>query len=432
MDPPNVPRSTVAPSESRLRHDGAVDRTRPDRPTPATLSACLIVCDEQLSLPDCLASIDFCQEIVVVDSGSRDDTVAIAQAAGARVVHQPWLGFAAQRNVALDHASGEWVLEIDADERVSEALREELLRFLADPPDDVDLAGVPRREVLVGHRLGPSAKYPKYGHRLLRRGVYRHDEARTVHEGLIPEGVVRPFEGELVHLLALSWGEAVRDAWSYARLEAGQMQGSSSPVAFLRGAVARPLAKLLYRLSVDGGWRDGWPGMARITIDCMTDTVVWVRHLLGRRGSELGHSGTTGDSHYGSRRFRRGCVRVVGVAVDSAAAAAAHAWLSSARAAGADATLITSAPAPDETVVRVHAVAHMGPLALIRALDAEEQLRTIDLVVTFGWRAKLLLRAVPGGLRGELGDVRQETDPRSVSWADREDVDREHADADAR
>src|SRR5271155_2450410 len=104
MDPPNVARSTVAPSASRLRHDGAVESARPDRPSSATLSACLIVCDEQLSLPDCLASIDFCHEIVVVDSGSRDDTVAIAQAAGARVVHQPWLGFAAQRNVALDPA----------------------------------------------------------------------------------------------------------------------------------------------------------------------------------------------------------------------------------------------------------------------------------------------------------------------------------------
>lgn len=405
----------------------AVEPAQPTRASPATLSACLIVRDEQQSLADCLASIDFCQEIVVVDSGSVDETVAIARSFGARVVHQPWLGFAAQRNVALDHATGEWLLEIDADERVSPKLREELVRFLEDPPQDVDLGALPRREILVGHSLGPSAKYPKYGHRLLRRGTYRHDEARTVHEGLIPEGIVQPFEGELTHLLARSWREAVRDAWRYARLEAGQMQGSSSLAACLRGALARPLAKFLYRLGVDGGWRDGWPGLAKISLDCTTDTVVWTRHLLGRRGSELGHSGIAGDGHYGSRRFRRGNVRVVAVAFDRAAVALAQEWLSRARAAGADAALIASSPAVDRSPVRVRALSHIGPLALIRALDAEEQLRTIDAVVAFGWRAGLLLRVVPGGLRGDMGDIRQETDPRTVNWTDRE-----HDEADAR
>jgi glycosyltransferase involved in cell wall biosynthesis len=414
-----------------------VEPARPGRPQPATLSACLIVRDEQQSLPDCLASIAFCHEIVVVDSGSRDNTVAIAHAAGARVVSQPWLGFAAQRNVALDHASGEWVLEIDADERVSPALRAEIEAFLEDPPAGVDLGGLPRREILVGHRLGPSAKYPKYGHRLLRRGAYRHDEARTVHEGLTPEGAVAPFEGELIHLLARSWREAVGDAWRYARLEAGQMGAPSSLGACLRGAFARPAVKLAYRLLVDGGWRDGWAGLAKISLDCATDTVVWMRHLLGRRGSELGSSGITGDAHYGSRKFHLGNVRVVGVALDPAAAAMAHEWLGGAREAGADAALIAP-PAGDEAAeeapavggartVRERPLAHVGPLTLIRALEAEEQLRSIDAVVPFGWRARLALRAAPHGLRGARAEIRQESDPRAVNWTIRE-----HANADAR
>ena len=131
-----------------------------DQPTPATLSACIIAHDEAGSLPDCLASVAFCDEIVVVDSGSTDATVEIARGAGALVVAQPWLGFAAQRNVALDHASCEWVLEIDADERVSETLRAEMQRFLADPPDGIDLAGIPRLEIFLGRALGHAAKYP--------------------------------------------------------------------------------------------------------------------------------------------------------------------------------------------------------------------------------------------------------------------------------
>ena len=138
---------------------------------------------------------------------------------------------------------------------------------------------------------------------------------------------MHPFEGELIHLLARSWREALGDAWRYARLEAGQMEISSSLGACLRGAFVRPAVKLVYRLTVDGGWRDGWPGLAKISLDCATDTVVLVRQLLGRRGSELGSSGVAGDVHYGSRKFHVGSVRVVGVALDPAAAALAHEWL---------------------------------------------------------------------------------------------------------
>jgi glycosyltransferase involved in cell wall biosynthesis len=390
-----------------------------DQPTPATLSACVIARNEEQRLPDCLASVGFCQEIVLVDSGSTDATTEIARAAGARVVEQPWLGFAAQRNVALDHATGEWVLEIDADERVSPQLRREIERFLADPPDGVGLAGLPLREIFLGRALGLSAKYPKYRHRLLRRGTYRHDEARTVHEGFIPQGLVQPLEGDLIHLLATSWSEAVGDAWRYARLEAGQLQGGRSPAAWVRGALVRPAAKLLYRIVIDGGWRDGWPGLARISLDCVTDTAVWTRHLLGRRGSERGRSGVAGSAHYGSRRLRRGSLRVVGVAADPDMAAVAERWLACARATSADVVLIGACPA-GQGAVRVRSLRRLGPLALIRALDAEDQLRPIDAVVAFGSRARLLLRGVPPGLRGEMPEITQETDPRTVNWRARE------------
>ena len=185
-------------------------------PAPSSgvrLSACIIALNEERHLPACLESVGFCDEIVVVDSGSVDRTREIARAAGARVVEQPWLGYGAQRKVALDHALGEWVLEIDADERVSPELREEMRAFVDDPPAGVDLAGLPLRDILVGHPLGRSAKYPKYRHRLFRRDAYRHDEDRTVHEGLTPHGEVHPFTGDLVHYVADDWREAIVDMW---------------------------------------------------------------------------------------------------------------------------------------------------------------------------------------------------------------------------
>lgn len=397
----------------------AMQSTFKDNGAPATISACIISRDEAMSLPGCLASVAFCDEIVVVDSGSTDTTVEIARAAGAQVVAQPWLGFAAQRNVALDHASCEWVLEIDADERVSETLGAEIKRFLAAPPGDVDIAGIPRREVFLGRALGHAAKYPKYGHRLLRNGAYRHDEGRTVHEGLVPVGVVHPFAGDLVHMMALTWREAVADSWRYARLEAGQLQAPRSLPAVLVGALVRPTVKFVYRLSVDGGWRDGWRGLVYISLDCSTDTVVWIRHLLGHRGNEHGRSGIAANAHYGSRKFRRGCLRVLAVA-DPGAASIAEEWLAAARVAGADVALIGERPAPGQNGVRTRSVPRLGLLALIRALDAEEQLRPIDAVVAFGWRARQLLRGVPPALRGEMPEITQETDPGTVNWRVRE------------
>jgi glycosyltransferase involved in cell wall biosynthesis len=386
---------------------------------PVPITACIIARDEAELLGDCLASVSFCTDVVLVDSGSSDATVEIARAAGARVVEQPWLGFPAQRNLALDHAREAWVLEIDADERLSPDLRAEVEAFLASPPPGVRLAGLPLREIFLGGPLARSAKYPKYRHRLLLRGAYRHDESRTVHEGFVPDGPVHPFEGDLVHLLARSWREAVCDAWRYARLEAGQLQAPRTLLGALKGAILRPSVKLLYRLTVDGGWRDGWRGVAKVAIDCATDSVVWIRYLTGLHGHERGDSGVEAGRHYGAWKARRGSVRIVAVAAGARASTEAAEWLARAAEAGADVSLVTSRH-PVAPALRVRRIDRLGPFALIRALDAEEQLRTLDAVVAFGRRATLLLHAVPGELRGHMREVSAELDPGSLPWNSRE------------
>lgn len=359
-----------------------------------------MVLDEERDLPDCLTSVAFCDEIVVVDSGSTDRTKEIAAAAGARVVEQPWLGFAAQRNVALDHARGDWVLEIDADERVTPALRAELEAFLGAEPPGIDVGGIPRREVLAGHPLGPAAKYPNYCHRLLRRGTLRHDERRTVHEGLVPEGPVHPFVGELTHLYAPTWGVAIADARRYARLEAEQISAPRTASRILAGALARPAAKLLYRATLDGGWRDGPTGVAKIALDCVADGSVWVRYALqGPTGN--GASGVAATEHFGSHRFPRGNPHVAAVAVGAGPTRRAAAWARSAAAEGLDVAILSPGEAP-EPVIRHRRLATPGPLSVVRALDAEEQLRTLDAVVAFGPRARRSLVLAPGTLKGSV------------------------------
>lgn len=370
----------------------------------ATVCACIIARNEEQRLPAALASVAFCDEVVVVDSGSRDRTVELARAAGARVIEHPWRGFGAQRNVAIDRAAGDWVLEIDADERVTPELRAEIEAFLADVPDGVDICAVPCRDLLMGGRLGPSAKYPKYRLRLFRRGAYRHDEQVKVHEGLWAFGRTWAFQGDLEHVLADTPGEALRDAVAYARLEAEQLPGPVSPAGYVRGIVVRPFAKFWYRLVVDGGWRDGWRGLAKITLDCGSDALVWVFARGGR-------SGGPAPSHYSQERVRRGPVRLLAIASGAEGAARAAGWLRAARAAGADVALVTDAPAAVNSDLHVRALQRLTPLRLIRALDAEVQLRGVDALVPCGRRERRLARMLPPELRAPFGALDPDTDP---------------------
>jgi len=358
-----------------------------------SLTACVIARDEEERLPACLESLGFCDEIVVVDSGSRDRTREIAAAAGAKVVEHPWRGFAVQRNVALDLATGDWVLEIDADERVSQELAGELAGFLGAVPAGVKMGAIPLRDIFLGAPLGPSSRYPRYRHRLFERGAFRHDESRSVHEGLWPDGPPAVMAGELVHLLASSWREAIADARAYARLEAEQ-RAQPSLRDGLFGIVVRPAAKLAYRLFVLGGWRDGWRGVARISLECGADALAAARRLSGGREGE-------GEGGFGQEQPRTGPVKLVGVAGSAGADRRLGPWLAEAAAAGADVALVSPVPAADGTPRR-RPLAGSGPGALARALDAENQARPIDALVLSGARGRLAIRLAPAELRGAV------------------------------
>jgi Glycosyl transferase family 2 len=365
-----------------------------------TISACVIARDEEERLPDCLAGLGFCDQVVVVDSGSRDRTRELAAAAGALVVENAWPGFSAQRNVALDHATGDWVLEIDADERVSPELAEELRAFLAAPPE-VTMGAIPMRDVFIGKALGPSIRYPRYRHRLFRRDAFRHDERRSVHEGLWPDGPVHAFAGELRHLLASSWGEALADARAYARLEAAQRNRPGAAEA-LTGILVRPLAKLAYRLFLYGGWRDGTRGFARIALECGGDSLATVHRLRNSPGE--------GTSGFGPAPPRLGPVRIVGVARSRRGAARLAAWLEEAAGEGADVALIGTAP-PEGSAVPHRPLDHLGPGRLVRALDAEDQLRPVDALLLAGPRERRALRLVPKTLQGAVPPLSPEETP---------------------
>lgn len=285
--------------------------------------------------------------------------------------------------------------------------------MLAGPPGrEIRMAALPMRDVFLGRPLGPSARYPRYRHRLFRREAFRHDESRTVHEGLWPDGPVLPFEGELEHLLATTWREALADAIAYARLESRQ-RGRPGPLGVLKGALLRPTAKLIYRALLYGGWRDGVRGLGNIWLECAADSLAT---LYGLRGGSGEHSGG-----HGAEPPRVGPVRLVGIGLGASGGARLAAWLSEAAEAGADVALICGRNAPDSSV-RARQVAGIGPGALARALDAEDQLRPIDAIVPAGARERRLLGLSPGTLRGVVQPLSPAQAPDAAVWSVRERV----------
>jgi hypothetical protein len=377
------------------------------------ITACLIVQNEHDRLPDALQSVAFCDETVVVDGGSTDDTVQIARSHGAHVIESPWPGFAKQRNVAIDAASTDWILEIDADERISTQLRQSILAMLADPPGETAIVGFPLRNHFLGRPLGPSAKYPAFRTRLFRRGAYRHDEQREVHEGLYPRERPLALEGDLEHELASTLGEALSDLKRYARLESRHI-GAAPPQSYLKGILLRPLTKLVYRTLIDGGWRDGWRGMLKVGLDATSDSLVWLLALTQRRPGSAApdrppSTGQPVRGHFG--HGSKGPVKVVAIAPSGRLASTASQWLAALREHGVDVALVTDDAHPPQGMP-VRPVERIAPLAVLRALQVEGDLRTIDAVISVGRRARLVQRLVPPPLRPAIEGLSIDIDPR--------------------
>lgn len=161
------------------------------------LSVIVITRNEAHNIAACLDSVAFADEAVVVDSGSTDGTVALAQAKGATVVAtDDWPGFGPQKNRALDHAAGDWVFSLDADERVTPQLCESILAAIAQPR--FDAYEVDRLSSYCGQFMRHSGWSPDLVTRLVRKGTARFSES-LVHERLVPAGPVGRLKGHLLH-----------------------------------------------------------------------------------------------------------------------------------------------------------------------------------------------------------------------------------------
>ncbi len=223
-----------------------------------TCSAVVITWNEEERLRACLASLAWVDEIVVVDAESHDKTVEVAREFTDRIVVQPWLGFAAQKNFAVDQARGEWILSVDADEEVSLELRAEIEAILAAPVTAAGYA-VPRRNIFWDRWIRHGGLYPDWQTRLFQRGRGRFVE-RAVHESVEIEGALARLRGPLMHQSYRSIGEFLERANRYSSLAADDLARSGTRVGGGQ-VVLRPLGRFLSMYLLRRGFLDGMPGL---------------------------------------------------------------------------------------------------------------------------------------------------------------------------
>lgn len=233
----------------------------PQRPP---LSAVLITRNAASQLPACLDSLAFCDEIVVVDSGSTDDTVALAKARGARVIAQDWLGFGPQKQFAVARARHDWVLCVDADERVSDELRASLEAELASPK--FRAYRFARCNRFMGRYLRHGEGYPDWSLRLFdRRHARWSDDA--VHEKVITDAAVGELSGDLLHDSAESLARYLAKQDEYTTLAAKEAIAHGRRATWLRMLLS-PLVRFVKFYFVRLGFLDGVPGLVHILIGC--------------------------------------------------------------------------------------------------------------------------------------------------------------------
>jgi glycosyltransferase involved in cell wall biosynthesis len=239
----------------------------------ATLSVVILTLNEESNIVDCIASVKGADQVLVLDAGSTDRTQELARGAGAVVVVRPMTDFAEQRNFANQQVTSDWVLHLDADERATPGLMQEIGRVSSAP--SATAYWVPELTYIFGAPLYHGGWYPQYHVRFQRRG--HGTWGRSVHEGFSVDGPIGHMKEHIVHYAHPSVSEFIAKLNRYTDLEAKQARGSTLGLA-LR-AVLEPGPYFLYKYLVQQGFRDGTRGLTIALLMAFYRCVTYVKAL---------------------------------------------------------------------------------------------------------------------------------------------------------
>jgi glycosyltransferase involved in cell wall biosynthesis len=267
----------VLRSADYIRRMAAPPTVSPTAPPPSRtpFSVVIITLNAATQLGACLDSVAFADDIVVLDSGSTDGTRELATSHGARVVEGPWLGYGPQKNRAVGLARHEWVLCLDADERVTPALRASIESALAAAVRDRQAWRMARANRFMGRVLRHGEGYPDWSLRLFDRGHARWSED-PVHEKVLVDGTVGTLEGDLMHESAETLEAYLAKQNRYTTLQAEALAARGERASWSRLALS-PLLRFVKFYLLRRGFMDGVPGLVHISIGCFNSLMKYAK-----------------------------------------------------------------------------------------------------------------------------------------------------------
>ena len=221
--------------------------------------AAILTLNEERHIRACIESVAWADGVLIVDCFSTDSTVALAEAAGARVIQHPWENYSVQRNVALEAARDvDWVLFIDADERATPALAAEIQQVSANCAE----VGwwIPRHNYIFGHRMKGAGWWPDHQLRLLRPQHARYDPLRAVHEEAILDGAAGYLQQPLIHYNYETLAQFHAKQRRYTDYDASILRQKGITARFYT-PYSQAARHFWWRFVTLCGWRDGLHGM---------------------------------------------------------------------------------------------------------------------------------------------------------------------------
>lgn len=257
-------------------------------PKPPTISIVVIAKNEADRIGRLLKRVGFADEVVVIDSGSTDETVSLCEQQQARVLQHEWSGYADQKQFAMEQAKGEWILNLDADEYVPRALADEILKAVAQAPPSVTAFSMPRRSFYLGRWIDHSGWYPDRKVRLVRKGTGRWI-GDGLHEQLKVDGQLLRLRNPLHHFVYRNIADHVKTANTFSDVYA-RHRGDSGPM-FLLAGIPHALGKFLECYIWKRGFLDGLPGLV---IAMVSSGYIFLKHAKAwERGSASSDGQTT-------------------------------------------------------------------------------------------------------------------------------------------
>jgi len=251
------------------------------------ISVVIITYNEEDRLADALASCrDVAEEILVCDSYSTDRTVAVAESGGARVIQHRFSDYGSQKNFAMEKAAHEWVLNLDADERLSRELKASILRVKREGESAASGFMISRRAFYLGRWIRHSGWYPDRKLRLFRRSQ-AHWEGR-IHERLALEGTTNVLAGDILHFTYRDLADHVARINRYTDFQAVELIRKSERGLLAKALLLPPLTFLRHYVW-RGGFRDGFAGLVIALLSAQGTALKYLKALERRRDGQAGH-----------------------------------------------------------------------------------------------------------------------------------------------